>query len=442
MVNLKLLHDSRKLFDNRYELKSRLGGGGFSEVWLAFDTKSRNEVALKVYVQAGNLDDDGLEMFRKEFSLVCNFNHSNILRPFSYEIANNHPYLVLPYCAKGSTSQFIGKMSEDQMWNFIENVSAGLEYLHSYPEKPVIHQDIKPANILIDATGQYLITDFGISIGLRNTLSRNSAQENTGSGTISYMAPERFDKGKSLPVMSNDIWSLGATLYELATGDVPFGDFGGMTQCKLHIPPKIHNDYSESLKQLIYSCLAENPWERPTAKELRSAAQVKSFNIRKKHQNKPKYKIVLSLIVMAVIGTFLWLKADDIIKRKEYERIVTESNLTALEIMNYADSIVEQHKYKLITPGFIDEINDDTLGVLVKTYDKALEIQNCSDSVYNTIKTHKELAFKELINPVYESLKGKENEYTSIGAYSAAEQFRNRRQKIESLINKDNVNIN
>ena len=93
-------------------------------------------------------------------------------------------------------------------------------------------------------------------------------------------------------------------------------------------------------------------------------------------------------------------------------------------------------------PGFIDEINDDTLGVLVKTYDKALEIQNCSDSVYNTIKTHKELAFKELINPVYESLKGKENEYTSIGAYSAAEQFRNRRQKIESLINKDNVNIN
>ena len=110
--------------------------------------------------------------------------------------------------------------------------------------------------------------------------------------------------------------------------------------------------------------------------------------------------------------------------------------------MNDADSIVERHKSKLMTPGFIDEINDDTLTVLIKTYDKALETQNCSDSVYNTIKTHKELAFKELINPVYESLKGKENEYTSIGAYSAAEQFRSRRQKIESLINKDNVNIN
>lgn len=442
MVNLKLIHDSHVLFDDRYELKARLGGGGFSEVWLAFDTKSRNEVALKVYVQAGNLDDDGLEMFRKEFSLVCNFNHSNILRPFSYEIANNHPYLVLPYCSKGSCCQFIGKMSEGQMWHFIENVAAGLEYLHSYPEKPVIHQDIKPANILIDATGQYLITDFGISIGLRNTLSRNSTHENTGSGTISYMAPERFDKGKSLPVMSNDIWSLGATLYELATGDVPFGDFGGMTQCKLHEPPKINNEYSGQLKQLIYSCLSESPWERPTAKDLKIAAQLKSFHIKEKRQNKFKYKIALSLVALVVLAVFSWIKIDDIVKRREYQRIVTESNITAIEIMNDADSIVERHKSKLMTPGFIDEINDDTLSVLLKTYDKALETQNCSDSVYNTIKTHKELAFKELINPVYESLKGKENEYTSIGAYSAAEQFRSRRQKIESLINKDNVSIN
>ena len=83
MVNLKQLFDSHQLFDGRYELKKRLGGGGFSEVWLAYDSKSQNEVALKVYVQAGNLDDDGLEMFRREFSLVCNFNHSNILRPYT-----------------------------------------------------------------------------------------------------------------------------------------------------------------------------------------------------------------------------------------------------------------------------------------------------------------------------------------------------------------------
>lgn len=445
MVNLKSLHDSHILFDNRYELRARLGGGGFSEVWLAFDTKSRNEVALKVYVQAGNLDDDGLEMFRKEFSLVCNFNHSNILRPFSYEIANNHPYLVLPYCPNGSASQLIGEMPEDEMWHFIENVSAGLEYLHSYPEKPVIHQDIKPANILIDVTGQYLITDFGISIGLRNTLSRNSVHENTGSGTISYMAPERFDKGKSLPVMSNDIWSLGATLYELATGDVPFGDFGGMTQCKLHVPPKINNGYSDQLKQLIYSCLSENPWERPTASELKTAGHYKSYNIKKKRQHnkidvKTFYKLCLSLIAVTVIAALSWIKINDVLKRIEHERLVAASNSAALEVMHNADSIVSRQKSLLDNPRLIDNINEDSLEFVVKIYDDALQMNNCSDSVYNVIKSHKEVAFKDLIQPIYTHFKDNETVYNNIGAYSAAEQFRKRRMRVESLINKDNIN--
>lgn len=444
MFNLKSLHDSHELFDHRYELRARLGGGGFSEVWLAFDTKSRTEVALKVYVQAGNLDDNGLEMFRNEFSLVCNFNHSNILRPFSYDIANEHPYLVLPYCVNGSCSQCIGRMSEDEMWHFIEDVSSGLEYLHTYPEKPVIHQDIKPANILIDATGQYLITDFGISIGLRNTLSRNSTHENTGSGTIAYMAPERFDKAQSIPVMSNDIWSLGATLYELATGDVPFGDFGGMTQCKSHRPAKIDNGYSEQLKQLIYSCLSENPWERPTAQDLKSAARLKSFRKRqiKARKSKSIHTISLSLLAISVISLFSWIKVKEIIDNKEYERLITASNQTALEVMKDADTMLDRHKSILNHSEFIDRINDDTLEVIVQIYDQALMTKNCSDSVYNAIESHRELAFKELIHPIYTCLKDKEWQYASVGAYSAAEQFRNRRLKIERLINRDSININ
>lgn len=443
MVNLKSLYDSHDLFDNRYELRCRLGGGGFSEVWLAFDTKSLNEVALKVYAQAASLGDDGLEMFRKEFSLVCNFNHSNVLRPFSYEISNGHPYLVLPYCSRGSCSQFVGTMREEEMWRFIENVAAGLEYLHSYPGKPVVHQDIKPANILIDATGQYLITDFGISIGLRNTLGRNSVHENTGSGTISYMAPERFDNVNPTPVMSNDIWSLGATLYELATGDVPFGNFGGMTQCQLHIPPKINNDYSDQLKQLIYSCLAENPWERPTAKDLRVSAQTKSFKKRKGKSDKSssmrRYVIFSVITAVAVCAFFVWNVASNYAERKEYEKVVAANNRSALEVMSNADSIVERHKSRLAVPNGIDAVDEDTLGIVVRTYEEALNIQDCSDSVYNKIRNHRELAFKELIIPAYTYFKERENEYKSIGAYSAAEHFQIRRLKIEKMVNNDSI---
>lgn len=439
MLNLRTLHDSHELFDDRYELKSRLGGGGFSEVWLALDTKSRTEVALKVYVQTNDLDDDGLEMFRKEFSLVCNFNHSNILRPFSYEITEDHPYLVLPYCPRGSSRQFVGRMPEHEMWHFIENVAAGLEYLHSYPEKPVIHQDIKPANILIDATGQYLITDFGISIHLRNTFSRNSAKENNSSGTLAYMAPERFDEVVSMPVMANDIWSLGATLYELATGNVPFGEFGGMTQCHVHKPTKFNIGYSDQLTALIYSCLSENPWDRPTARDLRIAAEGKEFKIKRRSRTKKGiYK--KSIIALAICGAvFFGLMTFNNMRTSAPEPHISEPNFhennqIALNILDSADRVVEQHKSRLKNHRALESIHVDTLKSALKIYDDALKVSGCSDTIYTTIQLHKTQAINQLITPAYTYFKQRENEYKSVGAYNAAEKFHDRCLKIEDLI--------
>ena len=444
MVNLKQLFDSRQLFDGRYELKTRLGGGGFSEVWLAFDTKSRNEVALKVYVQAGNLDDDGLEMFRKEFSLVCNFNHGNILRPFLYEIAENHPYLVLPYCPKGSCCSLVGKMGEDEMWHFIENVASGLQYLHSYPGKPVIHQDIKPGNILIDATGQYIITDFGISIGLRNTLSGKSAKENSGGGTLSYMAPERFDRNNGGPVMANDIWSLGATLYELATGDVPFGAFGGMTQCKMHVVPAISNNYSSPLKQLIYDCLDEQPWNRPSALDLFETAKSRSYHVKHNHTSKTKSTGVLfaSIIATAIVAG-AGITVFQIVKDKREKLIVEQTNNSiAFENMKKADSIVERQKHILPNQKYGNEVDVDSLKYLVDVYDKALEVPDCTDSVYDIISSHRKSAFVELIQPAYEYIVNKENTYRNAEVFDAAEKFKKRRLKLEPLLNQNNDNSN
>lgn len=444
MVNLKFIHDSHELFDNRYELKSRLGGGGFSDVWLAFDTRSRTEVALKVYVQTSDLDDDGLEMFRKEFSLVCNFNHSNILRPFSYEVTDNHPYLVLPYCAHGSSRQFIGIMSEDQMWHFIENVASGLEYLHSYPGKPVIHQDIKPANILIDATGQYLITDFGISIYLRNTLSRNSLKGENGSGTIAYMAPERFENAKSIPVMANDIWSLGATLYELATGDVPFGDFGGMTQRQVHTPPVIKNSYSDQLKSLIYACLAETPWERPTAGDLKVAAKSRSFvkNSSPKKDRRELYRIAVPAVATFALAVFAWAKVNDIQDRREAEMKISALDQVALQIMDDADRIVDSYKPKLVHRDSVKKIDVDSLSALVNIYNDALKVEGCSKRVYASIQTHVELAVSELIEPACDSLEALAEYYASYGAESAADKYRSLWVKLEDIKkNADNMII-
>lgn len=92
--------EQNNLFHDRYFLERLLGRGNFSEVWLAKDTKTDIKVALKVYAPATGLDDAGLNVFAREFSLVVNANHKNLLKPLYYDSCDRKPYLVLPYCEK------------------------------------------------------------------------------------------------------------------------------------------------------------------------------------------------------------------------------------------------------------------------------------------------------------------------------------------------------
>ena len=133
----------------RYRLERLLGRGGFSEVWLAEDSKTMIRVAVKIYAPGTGLDEDGVKLFTREFSLVFNLNHSNLLRPTHYDDYERQPFLVLPYCERGSALKLVGNISEEEAWKLLQDISAGLEYLHS-KEPPVIHSDIKPDNILID----------------------------------------------------------------------------------------------------------------------------------------------------------------------------------------------------------------------------------------------------------------------------------------------------
>ena len=138
--------EENKLFAHRYRLKQLLGRGGFSEVWLAEDTLTDLEVALKVYAPGGGMDERGVQLFSSEFSLVFSLNHSNLLKPTYYDTFERMPYLVLPYCELGSAANIIGQLDEQSAWRFLHDIACGLEYLHSQ-EPPVIHQDIKPDNI-------------------------------------------------------------------------------------------------------------------------------------------------------------------------------------------------------------------------------------------------------------------------------------------------------
>ena len=261
--------DTGQVIADRYELLKQLGRGGFSEVWLALDKLTDVKVAIKIYAPGMGLDDAGISLFTQEFSLVFDINHTNLLHPTYYDCWERMPYLILPFCKNGSIFKYLtdnNRITETESWHLLHDVAEGLAYLHA-KLPPVIHQDIKPDNILINDENGYMITDFGISTRIRSTLRRNQGQELSG-GTLAYMGPERFGPSPT-PIMASDIWSLGATMYELLTGLPPYGDHGGLLQKNGADIPLINNEeYSQELKEIVYKCLALNTWDRPTARQI------------------------------------------------------------------------------------------------------------------------------------------------------------------------------
>lgn len=250
---------------DRYTLKEFKGSGSFGEVWLAHDEVLDNDVAIKIYI---SLDPRGVEEFKSEYITTQGISHPNLLTTTYFDVWEQRPFLVMKYCSKGSSSLLAGKTDEYAVWNFIHDVAAGLKYLHNMPE-PIIHQDIKPDNILLSDTG-FVITDFGISKKIRSTMRKQSKRA-VGAGATAYMGPERFESDPT-PVKASDIWSLGASIYELATGELPFSGLGGGMQRNGAEMPSLDNKWSKDMNMVMQSCLAKETWDRPTAEQLEEYA--------------------------------------------------------------------------------------------------------------------------------------------------------------------------
>jgi serine/threonine-protein kinase len=205
------------VLSGRYKLEAKLGSGGMSTVYLANDGTLDRAVAVKVMHREMSEQPDQLERFRQEARAVAKLSHPNVVAVIDAGEDGGHPYIVFEYVEGETLKQRIarlGALDTQEALAYAIEIARGLTVAHA---RNMVHRDIKPQNVLIDAEGRAKLTDFGISRQLEQ-----DGMTATGRvlGTTDYVAPEQA-MGHPVDPRS-DIYSLGVVLYEMLVGQVPF----------------------------------------------------------------------------------------------------------------------------------------------------------------------------------------------------------------------------
>jgi predicted Ser/Thr protein kinase len=204
---------------DRYRIERELGQGGMALVYLATDLKHDRKVALKI-LRPELAAVIGAERFLNEIKVTANLQHPHILPLHDSGEASSFLYYVMPY-VEGETLR--GKVDREKQLGLKEaveitkQVAAALDYAH---RQGVIHRDIKPENVLIH-DGQALVADFGIALAVSHAGGSRLTETGLSIGTPHYMSPEQAMGDRELDARS-DVYSLGAMLYEMLTGEPPY----------------------------------------------------------------------------------------------------------------------------------------------------------------------------------------------------------------------------
>jgi serine/threonine protein kinase len=259
-------------FGGRYELQSRIAIGGMGEVWQATDLVIGRLVAIKILKDEYLGDPGFLERFRAEARHAALVNHEGIANVYDYGEEEGSAYLVMELVPGEPLSAVIERektLSIDKVLDIIAQTSAALQDAHS---AGLVHRDIKPGNMLITPEGRVKITDFGIA-----RIADQVPLTATGQvmGTVQYLSPEQASGHPASP--STDIYSLGIVAYECLAGKRPFTGESQVAIAMAQIneePPPLPDTIAEPVRNLVYSCIAKKPADRPaSAANLARAAQ-------------------------------------------------------------------------------------------------------------------------------------------------------------------------
>jgi serine/threonine protein kinase/Flp pilus assembly protein TadD len=302
------------MFDNRYRIVEEIGRGGMGRIYKAEDTSLNITVALKIIRSKYSSNPLFIEQFKKETLTARSISHKNVIRIYDLGEAQRIKYISMEYIKGPNLSEFIhtsGSLSIATAINITHQICEALKAAH---QKGIVHQDLKPSNIMIDSSGQTYVMDFGLA---RPKYIQEADTSEGISGTPQYMAPEQA-RGEKVDQRS-DIYSFGIIMYEMLTGKPPFE--ANTTKEYLHKqvaeipkpPSKLNPNIPHLLEHIIIKCL-----EKDSDNRYQSADEILVDVNKMKLELKPlsfpgrlkKYKyvaIAAVLLFFMVTSIYLWI---------------------------------------------------------------------------------------------------------------------------------------
>lgn len=243
-----------QLLGNRYLLKKRIGQGGMADVYLAKDTVLDRDVAVKIL--RGDLSSDPVALlrFQREANAASGLNHPNIVEVYDVGEDQGRHYIVMELMNGTTLKELISRRGSLDKYEAVSIMEQLIKALAKAHENQVIHRDIKPQNVLVQADGTVKITDFGIALA-EDALQLTKSDSVLGS--VHYLAPE-CSRGEGASVQS-DIYALGVVFYELLVGDVPFRGDAPVEIAMKHMrdPMPLIQDFNPSLPNSLANIIAK-----------------------------------------------------------------------------------------------------------------------------------------------------------------------------------------
>ncbi|UCE19574.1 MAG: protein kinase [Gemmatimonadota bacterium] len=345
---------------SHYKILEKLGEGGMGVVYKAEDTKLKRTVALKFLPPELTRDPEAKKRFIHEAQAAAALSHPNICTIFEINESEDQLFIAMEYIEGQDLKEKIaaGPMKMSDAIDVATQVAEGLHEAH---EKSIVHRDIKPANIMMTSKSQVKIMDFGLA-KLRG--QTKLTKEGTTLGTIAYMSPEQT-RGEEVDRRS-DIWSIGAVLYEMITGQLPFkGDYEQAVMYSIinEIPEPItglRTGVPLEVEKIITKCLDKDPSTRYQhveelivdlrrfSKESELKGAYSGTDVR---QRTPKKKILPYVIVGIVLAAIVLMVMryqffapgkEDFISQRKMMVVLPFENLGAADDEYFADGITEE----------------------------------------------------------------------------------------------------